>query len=108
MSTFTGIALIDTDVYIPNGNGDEWYINQNQFYRQIRNLNIDLTAMPNVIQDGGQTYAPTGLHWQVAQATSLQNLHFFMPVSGDVQSTAVGIFMENISMALYLYLPLED
>jgi hypothetical protein len=33
MSTFTGIALIDTDVYISNGNGDEWYINQNQFYR---------------------------------------------------------------------------
>jgi hypothetical protein len=64
-------------------------------------LNIDLTAMPNVVQDGGQTYAPTGLHWQ-AQATSLQNLHFFMPVSGDVQSTAVGVFMEDVSMTLYL------
>lgn len=35
---FTGIALFDSDVYIPGGNGDEWYINQSNFYRQIRNL----------------------------------------------------------------------
>jgi hypothetical protein len=27
---FKGIALVDTDVYIPEGNGAEWYINQNQ------------------------------------------------------------------------------
>lgn len=91
--------MIDTDVYIPTGNGAEWFINHNQFYRQIRNFNIDLTFVPNVIQDGGQTYAATGLHWQVAQATSLQNLHFFAPVSTpDVPSAAVGIFMENVSI----------
>lgn len=35
---FTGIALFDSDVYIPGGNGDEWYINQSNFYRQIRNF----------------------------------------------------------------------
>ena len=34
---------------------------------------------------------------QVAQATSLQNIGFVMPVSGEVQSTAVGICMENVS-----------
>lgn len=35
---FTGIALFDSDFYIPGGNGSEWYINQNNFYRQIRNF----------------------------------------------------------------------
>jgi glucan 1,3-beta-glucosidase len=35
---FTGIALIDSDFYIPGGNGNEWYINQSNFYRQIRNF----------------------------------------------------------------------
>ncbi|KAK3689920.1 pectate lyase superfamily protein-domain-containing protein [Podospora appendiculata] len=95
-ANFTGIALIDTDVYIPNGNGAQWYINQNQFLRQIRNFKIDLTAMPRSNTDNGQTYVPTGIHWQVAQATSLQNIDFVMPVSDSTGSTtAVGIFMEN-------------
>ncbi|KAJ5638651.1 pectin lyase-like protein [Penicillium herquei] len=93
---FTGIALIDTDPYIPGGNGDQWYINQNQFYRQIRNFEFDLTAMNWTNYDDGQEYVPTGLHWQVAQATSLQNLKFTMPVSTSTETTtAVGIFMEN-------------
>ena len=93
---FTGIALIDTDVYIPGGNGDEWYINQNQFYRQIRNFVFDLTLINWTNSDNEQTYVPTGIHWQVAQATSLQNLYFNMPESTDTETTtAVGIFMEN-------------
>jgi glucan 1,3-beta-glucosidase len=95
-ANFSGIALIDTDVYIPGGNGTEWYINQNQFYRQIRNFVLDLTLMPRSNTQGDQTYAPTGIHWQVAQATSLQNIHFQMPVSdASGATTAVGIFMEN-------------
>ncbi|KAI4724637.1 pectin lyase-like protein [Aureobasidium sp. EXF-10728] len=100
-TNFSGIALIDTDVYIPEGNGNEWYINQNQFYRQIRNFIIDLTQMPNNITQGDQTYVPCGIHWQVAQATSLQNIVFNMPVSGQVVNSgnegtkAVGIFQEN-------------
>jgi len=93
---FEGIALIDTDVYIPGGNGDEWYINQNQFYRQIRNFVIDTTAMGRSNTQGGQTYVPTGIHWQVAQATSLQNIDFVMSVSdASGAATAVGLFMEN-------------
>ena len=35
---FTGIALFDSDFYIPGGNSAEWYINQSNFYRQIRNF----------------------------------------------------------------------
>lgn len=46
--------------------------------------------------DSGQQYFPTGIHWQVAQATSLQNIGINMPTSTDTQpATAVGIFMEN-------------
>jgi len=30
LSAFTGIALVDTDVYIPGGGGTQWYTNQNQ------------------------------------------------------------------------------
>lgn len=93
MSSFKGIALIDTDVYIPGGAGSEWYINQNQFFRQIRNFKIDLTDMPNENTSGDQTYVPTGIHWQVAQSTSLQNIDFVMPLGGG--TTAVGVFTEN-------------
>ena len=87
--------MIDTDPYIPEGNGDEWYVNQNQFYRQIRNFVIDMTDMPNTNYQGGQEYNPTGIHWQVAQATSLQNIEFNMAKSDETSTTAVGIFMEN-------------
>ncbi|KAH8810663.1 pectate lyase superfamily protein-domain-containing protein [Xylogone sp. PMI_703] len=93
LASFKGIALIDTDVYIPGGNGSEWYINQNQFYRQIRNFVIDVTAMPNENQSGDQTFVPTGIHWQVAQSTSLQNIDFVMSLGGG--TTAVGLFTEN-------------
>ncbi|KAH8671422.1 pectate lyase superfamily protein-domain-containing protein [Xylariales sp. PMI_506] len=90
---FAGIALIDTDPYIPGGAGSQWYINQNQFYRSIRNLVIDLTDMPNKNQDADQSYVPTGIHWQVSQATAIQFVDFIMPLGGG--TTAVGLFMEN-------------
>jgi glucan 1,3-beta-glucosidase len=55
-----------------------------------------MTIMNRSNTDDSQTYVPTGIHWQVAQATSLQNLKFTMPVSDSTGSTtAVGIFMEN-------------
>lgn len=39
-------AILDSDVYIPGGFGSEWYTNQNNFYRQVRNFVIDLTLLP--------------------------------------------------------------
>ncbi|EER43715.1 exo-beta-1,3-glucanase [Histoplasma capsulatum H143] len=94
--TFQGIALFDTDPYIPNGNGQNWYINQNQFFRQIRNFIFDLTEMPLSTADHDQPLVPTGIHWQVSQACSLQNLVFNMPkATDDNKVTHVGIFMEN-------------
>ncbi|PGG96344.1 hypothetical protein GX51_07874 [Blastomyces parvus] len=94
--TFQGIALFDTDPYVPNGNGQNWYINQNQFFRQIRNFIFDLTEMPLSTADHDQPLVPTGIHWQVSQACSLQNLVFNMPKGTDSNKvTHVGIFMEN-------------
>ncbi|OAQ96933.1 hypothetical protein LLEC1_04234, partial [Akanthomyces lecanii] len=90
---FKGIALIDVNPYTPGGAGQQWYINQNQFFRQIRNFRFDLTKMPDATGDNDQGYVPTGLHWQVSQATSLQNLIFDMPKTGSTH--AVGIFTEN-------------
>ncbi|KAI9148707.1 glucan 1,3-beta-glucosidase precursor [Paramyrothecium foliicola] len=100
--TFKGIALIDVDPYIPNqadedGRGVNWYVNQNQFFRQIRNFVFDLTEMPLSTDEHGQKLAPTGIHWQVSQACSLQNLLFKMPIAGssDKPPTHVGVFTEN-------------
>ncbi|KAK6496339.1 hypothetical protein TWF481_002364 [Arthrobotrys musiformis] len=90
---FKGIALIDSDFYIPGGNGAQWYINQSNFFRQIRNLILDITDMPGLIRDGDSVWTPTALHWQVAQATSLQNIHFIMSTAPGNNQT--GIFMEN-------------
>ncbi|GAB1197984.1 hypothetical protein APSETT444_007290 [Aspergillus pseudonomiae] len=93
---FTGIALVDSDFYIPGGNGDEWYINQSNFYRQIRNFVFDMTSMNWTNTDNNQTYVPAGIHWQVGQATSITNCDFKMAVStADQSATAVGIYMEN-------------
>ncbi len=61
---FTGIALFDTDPYIPGENGNQWYINQNQFYRQIRNFILDMTDMPFYNYDeAGVQHVPCGIHW---------------------------------------------
>ncbi|KAM7208230.1 Pectate lyase superfamily domain containing protein [Naviculisporaceae sp. PSN 640] len=96
-NTFRGIALIDTDPYVPGGAGKGWYINQNQFFRQIRNMIFDLTEMPlDTTDNGGVPYVPTGIHWQVSQATSLQYLEFRMPVATSNNTVNhVGIFTEN-------------
>lgn len=42
---------------------------QSNFYRQIRNFNIDISA--------STTDAMAGLHWQVGQATSLMYIAIF-------------------------------
>ncbi|KAI0205630.1 pectin lyase fold/virulence factor [Astrocystis sublimbata] len=90
---FQGIALFDVDPYIPGASRQQWYINQNQFFRQIRNFRFDLKDMPESTAENDQDLVPTGIHWQVSQATSLQNLVFDMPTTST--TTAVGIFTEN-------------
>lgn len=82
---FQGIAVIDADPYADGG--VNWYTNQNNFYRQVRNFIIDLTAMP--------MSAGAGIHWQVAQATSLENIVFNMIKGGGTGNKQQGIFMDN-------------
>ncbi|KAF3927655.1 hypothetical protein ABW21_db0201676 [Orbilia brochopaga] len=77
-ASFQGIAVIDSDPY--ESDGSNWYTNQNNFFRAVRNFVIDLTAVQ----------AGTGIHWQVAQASSLINIRFEM---GTTDSQ--GIFMDN-------------
>ncbi|KAI9106292.1 pectate lyase superfamily protein-domain-containing protein [Phlyctochytrium arcticum] len=75
---FSGMALLDAD---PSVNGVSWYVNQNSFFRSVRNIVLDTTDVAN-----GN---PTGLHWQVSQATSLVNVRFVQGPKGQ------GIYMEN-------------
>ena len=84
-----GLAVFDSDIYIPAGSGNEWYANQNNFYRQVRNFVFDLTHGPN---------DTAAIHWQVGQATSLQNLVIDMipnPTVSAPSGQQTGIYMEN-------------
>jgi glucan 1,3-beta-glucosidase len=79
---FSGMAVIDADPYT---NGANWYTNQNNFFRQVRNFVIDLTGI--TAKNGA------GIHWQVAQGTSLQNIRFEM--IKNAANSQSGIFMDN-------------
>ena len=78
------MAVIDSDPY--EDSGENWWVNQNNFFREISNVVIDITGI-----DGSKG---AGIHWQVAQATSLTNIRFEM-VKGGTNNTQQGIFMDN-------------
>jgi glucan 1,3-beta-glucosidase len=84
-ANFEGMAVIDVDPY--NNDGSNWHTNQNNFFRQVRNFKIDLTGMPKS--------SGTGIHWQVAQATSLQNIIFQMIEDPSEDNKQQGIFIDN-------------
>lgn len=66
---FLGMAILDSNPY--DNTGNNWFTNQNNFFRQVRNFIIDTTRTP-------VASTTTGIHWQVAQATSLVNIQFVM------------------------------
>ncbi|TKY89402.1 hypothetical protein EX895_001933 [Sporisorium graminicola] len=82
--TFSGLAVIDEDPY--DTLGQNWYINQNNFFRAVYNLRIDLTQMP--------ASSGTGIHHQVSQATGLFNVHFEMRQDAE-NNKQQGVLMEN-------------
>ncbi|KAE9391952.1 exo-beta-1,3-glucanase [Gymnopus androsaceus JB14] len=82
--SFRDMAVIDADPYIAGG---QWFVNQNNFYRTVKNFIIDVRRVPASVSQG------TGIHWQVAQATNLQNIVFRM--SEDPDTAHQGIWMEN-------------
>lgn len=70
---------------------------QNNFFRQIRNFVIDITEMPF---DKGAC-----IHWQVAQATSLQNIEFNMRTDGkksNKQMVREEILLFNINISKFV------
>ncbi|KAF7325959.1 hypothetical protein MKEN_00446800 [Mycena kentingensis (nom. inval.)] len=86
---FTGVtltAVLDADPYIDGGAGAQFYINQNNFFRSVRNFIIDITRIP-------ATVPAAAIHWQVSQATSLQNIVFQMSTAADTAHQ--GIWQEN-------------
>ncbi|KAG8946692.1 hypothetical protein FRC04_011470 [Tulasnella sp. 424] len=83
---FNGMAVIDADPYIPNGGGAEYWDNTNNFFKSVRHFKIDTTRMP-------ATTSATGVHWQVAQATTLVDIEFDM--NQDSNTAHQGIWMEN-------------
>jgi len=83
--SFVGLGVLSTDEYTGGqGGAEEYYINTANFYRQIRNIAIDIT------QAGANIAC---LHYQVAQATSLQNVELI--ASTDAAKNQVGMFAEN-------------
>jgi glucan 1,3-beta-glucosidase len=80
---FSGFGIIDGDPYGANGLK---FGATNLFYRQIRNLIFDLTAIP-------ASSSATGVHWPTAQATSLQNCVFKMSDAPGTQHQ--GLFIED-------------
>ena len=77
------IGMIDGDPYGANGLS---YGATNVFFRQIRNLILDMTQVPPSV-------AMTGVHWPTAQATSLQNMVFYMSDAPGTQHQ--GVFIEE-------------
>ncbi|KAJ2893222.1 Glucan 1,3-beta-glucosidase [Zalerion maritima] len=77
-----GFGMIDG---IPYGaNGLAW-LGVNSFFRQIRNIEIDMSGVAG---------KATGIHWPTAQATSIQNVVFRM-AHKDTGLEHTGIFIEE-------------
>ncbi|KAJ5679840.1 CAZyme family GH55 [Penicillium macrosclerotiorum] len=83
-SGFSGLGLIDGDQYQSDGN--QGWGSTNVFFRQIRNLKLDLTSIP-------ASSAATGIHWPTGQATSIQNVQIAMSSASGTQHQ--GLFIEN-------------
>ncbi|KAL3464344.1 pectate lyase superfamily protein-domain-containing protein [Aspergillus heterothallicus] len=87
-SSFVGLGVLSTNEYVggtgPDGGDAEYYVNTARFYSQIRNLRIDITST----QSNAYVCA---IHYQVAQATSLQDVEL-IATTGTTQQ---GIFSEN-------------
>ncbi|KAF8147994.1 exo-beta-1,3-glucanase [Crassisporium funariophilum] len=93
---FEGLAVIDINPYIPGGGGAQYYGATNTLqiadfqafsHRSVRNFIIDVRQVPPERPQG------TGIHWQVAQATSLMNI--VVEMSAAPNTTHQGIWMEN-------------
>lgn len=74
-ANFTGAWVLDANQYQSSGLG---WGSTNVFWRQVRNLVIDLTGVSS-------STALAGIHWPSSQATSLQNILIKMSSANDTQ-----------------------
>ncbi|KAM0271938.1 hypothetical protein ACHAQH_008876 [Verticillium albo-atrum] len=86
--TESTLGLIDGNQYGANGLA---YGATNTFFRQIRNLVLDTTAIP-------AEKAAFGIHWPSSQATAVTNVVF--KLAEGPQSKHVGLFIEEGSGGL--------
>lgn len=82
-AAFTGMGLINGNPYYTESLN---WGSTNVFFRQIRNLILDTTAIP-------ASSSVMALHWPTSQATSLQNIVFNLNAEAGTQH--VGLFIEN-------------
>jgi hypothetical protein len=87
-SSTGGLGLIDGSPYLGVGNrpGRTGFGPTNTFFRQIRNLVLDMTQLP-------ANFSATGIHWPTAQTTSIQNVVFNM--NADNGTLHQGLFVEE-------------
>ncbi|GKT96563.1 glucan 1,3-beta-glucosidase [Colletotrichum tofieldiae] len=86
--TNTTLGLLDGNQY--GANGLSWGAT-NVFFRQVRNLVFDTTAIP-------ASAAALAIHWPSSQATAITNCAFHLAEGAD--SKHVGIFIEEGSGGL--------
>lgn len=85
-SKFVGLGVLSTNKYIggekpgPDGGDASYYVNTANFYRQIRNFKIDIRATDKAA-------SVCAIHYQIAQATSLQ----FVELIADSSTTQQGM-----------------
>ncbi len=77
------IKFVGSNTRVLESDSRAWYhdASVNNFYKQIRNFVVDMTACT----------ACTGIHWQVAQATSISNVVF----RAGVGSASQGLWMDD-------------
>ncbi|UJR24804.1 hypothetical protein I4U23_006179 [Adineta vaga] len=83
-SNFNGGYVLDGDPY--NAWGNLAWGSTNNFFREIRNLRIDMTSMSPAL-------GTSGIHWPVGQATALQNIVIEMSTASNTQHQ--GLFIES-------------
>lgn len=86
------LGLIDASPYQGSGAhaGQTGYGATNTFFRQIRNIILDMTRLP---ADYNAPLGAVGIHWPTAQTTSLQNIVFNMRTGNGTLHN--GLFIEQ-------------
>ncbi|KAL4729225.1 hypothetical protein ACLX1H_003636 [Fusarium chlamydosporum] len=82
-------GLIDSNPYLAGGSLS--YNSTNVFFRQVRNLILDTTALP-------PAFPAIGIHWPSSQATSITNCEFRLSTVPGNRHT--GLFIEEGSGGL--------